>query len=420
MVRRAGQRRDFGRVVDDEGRIPELAFGHFLEECQLQGAHAGVGGGLHAVLGQLGTQPGGVIQLLGRQLGCMGTDGFHDGEACKRLGQVHRTALILQHGAAARGLCGVADHLLGVVHHPAAVGVGRVELHHRELGVVPRAQSLVAEVAVDLEHALEAADDQALQVQLGRDAQEHGLIQRVVVRLEGTGSGTAGNGLQHRRFHFQAAVVHHELADGGDGLAADDEGLARGLVAHQVHIALTVAHFLVGQAVELVGQWSQRFGEQPHHVAANGQLALLGLEERALGGHDVAQVPVLEGIMRFGAHAVIVHPELDAARGVLQRGKACLALHALQDHPACHGYRDVVGFQFLAGLAVVCGQQGTCPVGRHEIVGEGHGHCFTQRRQLGAPLGNDLVLVDGQLGVAAGCRSGFLRAGFGHDEKGIE
>jgi len=32
MVRRAGQRRDFGRVVDDEGRIPELAFGHFLEE----------------------------------------------------------------------------------------------------------------------------------------------------------------------------------------------------------------------------------------------------------------------------------------------------------------------------------------------------------------------------------------------------
>jgi hypothetical protein len=34
-----------------------------------------------------------------------------------------------------------------------------------------RRDALVAEVAVDLEHALQAADHQALQVQLGRDAQ---------------------------------------------------------------------------------------------------------------------------------------------------------------------------------------------------------------------------------------------------------
>ena len=40
---------------------------------------------------------------------------------------------------------------------------------------------LVAEVAADLEDALEAADHQPLQVQLGRDAQVEVEVERVVV-----------------------------------------------------------------------------------------------------------------------------------------------------------------------------------------------------------------------------------------------
>jgi hypothetical protein len=40
-VAAARQRADLGRVVDDEGRIPEIGFGSLLEELQLQRAEPG-------------------------------------------------------------------------------------------------------------------------------------------------------------------------------------------------------------------------------------------------------------------------------------------------------------------------------------------------------------------------------------------
>ena len=51
------------------------------------------------------------------------------------------------------------------------VGVGLVPLEHRELGVVLGRDALVAEVLADLVDALEAADDQPLEVELGGDPQ---------------------------------------------------------------------------------------------------------------------------------------------------------------------------------------------------------------------------------------------------------
>jgi ribosomal protein L7/L12 len=159
----------------------------------------------------------------------------------------------------------VAQHGLGEVHQVAVRPVGRVELHHRELGVVADADALVAEVAVDLEHALEAAHQQPLQVQLGRDAQEHLLVQRVVVGDEGLGVGAARDGVQHRRLHLQEAVLDHEAADRADRLAARHEARARGiLVGDQVDVALAVLLLLVGHAVELVGQRAQALGQQAH------------------------------------------------------------------------------------------------------------------------------------------------------------
>ena len=76
----------------------------------------------------------------------------------------------------------------------AVVGVGLVELEHGELGIVPGGQALVAEVAVDLEHPLEAAHHQALQVQLRRDAQVQVHVERIVVGLERTRRRAAGDG----------------------------------------------------------------------------------------------------------------------------------------------------------------------------------------------------------------------------------
>jgi O-antigen/teichoic acid export membrane protein len=69
--------------------------------------------------------------------------------------------------------------------------------------------------------------------------------------------------------------------------------------------------------------------------------------KRALGADDVAQVPVLEGLVALRlAERVVGHVELDAAAHVLQRGEARLAHHALEHHPA-------VGLGLLASAALL-------------------------------------------------------------------
>jgi len=57
-IRRARQRGDFERVVDDEGRLREIGLGRVLEQRQLQAVDAGVGGRFGAQAGQLRAQPG--------------------------------------------------------------------------------------------------------------------------------------------------------------------------------------------------------------------------------------------------------------------------------------------------------------------------------------------------------------------------
>ena len=63
------------------------------------------------------------------------------------------------------------EHRFDPVHRVAVVGVRLVPLEHRELGLVLVRDALVAEVLADLVHALESADDEPLEVELGRDAQ---------------------------------------------------------------------------------------------------------------------------------------------------------------------------------------------------------------------------------------------------------
>ncbi len=105
---------------------------------------------------------------------------------------------------------GVDRHLRqqfrGEVHQAAVIGVGLVELQHGELGVVMRGEAFVAEVAIDLVDALQAAHHQALQIQLRRDAQVQIDIERVVMRDEGARRGAAIERLHHGRFHFDEAA----------------------------------------------------------------------------------------------------------------------------------------------------------------------------------------------------------------------
>ena len=190
--------------------------------------------------------------------------------------------------------------------------VGLVELEHRELGIVPRRDAFVAEVAVDLEHLLEAADDEPLQVELRRDAQVELHVERVVVRHERPRRGAARDRMHHRRLDFEIAARDEELADRLHDLRALDEHVARLRIGDEVDVALPVALLLVGRGRGT----SPAAAAAPSRAAASRrldrQLAGLGLEQRARRADDVAEVPVLERVERLGADAVERDVELDA------------------------------------------------------------------------------------------------------------
>ena len=96
------------------------------------------------------------------------------------------------------------------------VGVGLVPLEHRELGVVLWRDALVAEVLAELVDAIDPADDEPLQVELGRDPQVEVAVEGVVVGGERARQGAAVERLQDRRLDLDEAVVVEPAADLGD------------------------------------------------------------------------------------------------------------------------------------------------------------------------------------------------------------
>src|SRR4029077_5479430 len=104
---------------------------------------------------------------------------------------------------------------------------------HRELRRVRGIHALIAEVAVDLEDAFDAADDGALQKEFWSDTQIEIYIECVAVRHKRAGGGAAVQQLQHRRFHFEIIAPEERLAqapyrsrpgpDDLPGLRADDQ-----------------------------------------------------------------------------------------------------------------------------------------------------------------------------------------------------
>ena len=102
------------------------------------------------------------------------------------------------------------------LHRVVVVGVGLVPLELRELRRVLVGDALVAEVLRDLVHLLEPADDQALQVQLVRDAEVDVLVEVVRVRDERLGEGASVLRLQDRRLDLDEALAVEIRANRGD------------------------------------------------------------------------------------------------------------------------------------------------------------------------------------------------------------
>ena len=253
------------------------------------------------------------------------------------------------------------------------------------------AQPLVAEVAVDFEHLLETAHYQPFQIQLRRDAQVHLQVQAVVVGDKRPRRGAAGDHLQHRRFRLDKALLDQIVANPGDHPRANLKGTAAVFVDDQIHIALTITRFGVGQAFVFLGQRAQGFGEHQVLIHHHVQVAHPRFTQGAAHANHVAQVPVLGVFLhRFGGE------NLNAAGHVLKH----LEGPAVEHQPAGHRYLDVfLGQLFLAQFAVLRLQIGGQAVAA-KMIGKS-GAAGAPFAQLGAALGDQAVFVLG-VGVRIG------------------
>jgi len=220
-------------------------------------------------------------------------------------------------GRSENGLGRAGEQILEQIHHVVEIGVGLVELDRGELRVVLGVHALVAEDAADLVHAVEPAHNEALEVQLRRDAEVHIDVERVVVRDKGSGRRAAGDGVEHRGLDLHIAAVVEELAQVLDELAADLKVAAHLGVDDQIDVALTVARLAVGQAMEFFRQRQKRLGQQRDLLRAHAHFTALRAEHLAVDADDVADVVFLKAVVGFLVHLVFSGVELDAAGLVL-------------------------------------------------------------------------------------------------------
>ena len=259
----------------------------------------------------------------------------------------------------------MAEHGLGKVHHAVVVGIGLIQLHQGEFGIVTGVQTLVAKHSAYLIYALKAAYDQALEVQLQGYPELEVLVQSVEVGLEGTRGGAAGVLHQHGGLDLHESPVVQESADRGDDLRTLDEGLLDLAVHDEVGVALAIAGVGIGEAVILLGQYLQRFAQQGHLCGVYGDLSGLGLEHLAADTDDIAYVIFLEGGVALLAHAVAGYICLDAALQILDITEGCLAHDALEHHASGdrHGLAlelVIVVFDLgaVVGLVILCQYKG--------------------------------------------------------------
>ena len=197
--------------------------------------------------------------------------------------------------------------------------------------------TLVAEVAVDLEDALDAADHTALEEQLRCDAQEQIDVEGIGVRDERSRGRPTVQGLQHRGLDLEETPTAQRRTEFGDH-RDPGAGDAAGLRAHdEVDVALPDASLLVHVLVR-DGQRPQRLRRHLPAVGHHREFAGARADDLARDEHDVPEIHLgLPPRQRFLADAVEADHRLQLrAVALLQRGEAQLAFVAQEDHASAH------------------------------------------------------------------------------------
>src|SRR5690606_12579787 len=112
---------------------------------------------------------------------------------------------------------------LGQFHHIVVIRESLVRLQHGKFGIMLEANALVAEVLPNFKDSLQAANQQALQVQLVRNAQIEITLRPVMMGHKGLGSGAAVEWLKDGGFDLDEATALHKAANRTHHATAEDE-----------------------------------------------------------------------------------------------------------------------------------------------------------------------------------------------------
>src|SRR5688500_12479800 len=162
---------------------------------------------------------------------------------------------------------------------------------------MPRRDTFVSEIAIDLVNPFEATYDESLQIQLRRNAQEQIHIQRVGVSDERTCDRTTGDGLHHRCLDVEKVHGIQEVAQILDDACSDLEHAPTVWTDDEIDVALPIANLLIGKSVPLVRQWTQRLRKQTRLLDTHRELASLGLEQHPFGADHIPDIPRLEVVV---------------------------------------------------------------------------------------------------------------------------
>jgi hypothetical protein len=171
----------------------------------------------------------------------------------------------------------------------------------------------VAKVLPHLVDAIEPADDQPLQVELGRDPQVEIPVECVVMGHKRPGQRAAVERLQHRGLDLQEAALVEPLAGRPDGGGALGEELTRLRVGDEVELATAIARLGVLKTVELVRRRAQALRQELPRREAQGELATTRLERRSLHADEVPEIQMQELIEALRTEHIGTGVELQPA-----------------------------------------------------------------------------------------------------------
>ncbi len=205
-----------------------------------------------------------------------------------------------------------AEKLFRQAHELLKRCIGLVEFEHGELRIMLGGNAFIPEVAIQFKDPLESSYQQTLEIELRSNTQEQFHPESIMESLERFCRGAAGDRLHHRRFHFQKAPIHEELAHGLDNLRASFEGFSNGIIDDKINITLPITELDVFQPMILFGKRAQILAEKNHLFGEQRELVGAGSKERPLDADDISDIKLFGEAVALFVQLVLLEVDSEA------------------------------------------------------------------------------------------------------------